>query len=56
MFRPERFNLQKAWRRQKKQEKLDKVNRTDVELEAYTAPAIVGHTDNIEISPEGKYL
>ncbi|XP_034833208.2 collagen and calcium-binding EGF domain-containing protein 1-like [Maniola hyperantus] len=50
--RPERFNLQKAWRRQRKQEKLEKENRTEQELEAYTAPPIIGEGP-VEISPRG---
>ncbi|XP_075979435.1 uncharacterized protein LOC142978762 isoform X2 [Anticarsia gemmatalis] len=48
--KPERFNLQKAWRRQRKQEKLDRESRTEQELEAYTAPPVDGPVD---ISPNG---
>ncbi|XP_021191238.3 collagen and calcium-binding EGF domain-containing protein 1 isoform X1 [Helicoverpa armigera] len=48
--RPERFNLQKAWRRQRKQDKLDRESKTEQELEAYTAPPIEGPVD---ISPNG---
>ncbi|CAD0202345.1 unnamed protein product [Chrysodeixis includens] len=48
--RPERFNLQKAWRRQRKQEKLERESHTEQELEAYTAPPIEGPVD---ISPNG---
>lgn len=40
-IRPERFNLQKAWRRQRKQENLEKENRTEEELEAYTSPPVI---------------
>ncbi|XP_073960258.1 collagen and calcium-binding EGF domain-containing protein 1-like [Choristoneura fumiferana] len=50
---PERFNLQKAWRRQRKQEKLDKESRTAQELEAYTPPPIVDTQGPVEISPHG---
>nr|XP_026493166.1 collagen and calcium-binding EGF domain-containing protein 1 isoform X1 [Vanessa tameamea] len=50
--RPERFNLQKAWRRQHKQEQLEKERKIEQELEAYTAPAIVG-AGPVEISPRG---
>ncbi|CAB3244916.1 unnamed protein product [Arctia plantaginis] len=49
--RPERFNLQNAWRRQRKQEKLDKESKTEQELEAFTAPPIEGHVD---ITPNGQ--
>ncbi|XP_041980646.1 collagen and calcium-binding EGF domain-containing protein 1-like [Aricia agestis] len=53
--RPERFNLQKAWRRQKKLEKLDKENRREQELEAYTAPAVQARDNAVDVSPEGEY-
>ncbi|KAG6457648.1 collagen and calcium-binding EGF domain-containing protein 1 isoform X2 [Manduca sexta] len=49
--RPERFNLQKAWRKQRKQEKLDKEGKTEQDLEAFTAPSIEGP---VEISPRGR--
>ncbi|XP_072938128.1 uncharacterized protein [Epargyreus clarus] len=51
--RPERFNLQKAWRRQQKQEQLEKESKTEQELEAYTAPSIVGNDGPVDISPNG---
>ncbi|CAH0718127.1 unnamed protein product, partial [Brenthis ino] len=50
--RPERFNLQKAWRHQHKQEQLEKESKIEQDLEAYTAPPVVG-ADPIEISPHG---
>ncbi|XP_045538982.1 collagen and calcium-binding EGF domain-containing protein 1 [Papilio machaon] len=48
---PERFNLQKAWRRQRKQEKQE--SETEQELEAYTAPPVHQTDDRVEISPNG---
>ncbi|CAK1580823.1 unnamed protein product [Parnassius mnemosyne] len=49
---PERFNLQKAWRRQRKQEKLERESHAE-ELEAYTAPPIHEHDGRVEIYPNG---
>lgn len=49
--KPERFNLQKAWRRQRKQEKIDRDSRTEQELEAYTAPSVASP---VEISSRGR--
>ncbi|XP_032514482.2 collagen and calcium-binding EGF domain-containing protein 1-like [Danaus plexippus] len=52
--RPERFNLQKAWRRQRKQENLEKENRTEEELEAYTSPPVIeGAGDVTSRGPDG---
>ncbi|XP_013169624.1 PREDICTED: collagen and calcium-binding EGF domain-containing protein 1-like [Papilio xuthus] len=48
---PERFNLQKAWRRQRKQEKQE--SETEQELEAYTAPPVHQTDERVEISPNG---
>ncbi|XP_022824604.1 collagen and calcium-binding EGF domain-containing protein 1-like isoform X2 [Spodoptera litura] len=48
--KPERFNLQKAWLRQRKRDKLERESKTEQELEAYTAPPIEGPVD---ISPNG---
>ncbi|CAG4935865.1 unnamed protein product [Colias eurytheme] len=50
--KPERFNLQKAWREQKKQEKLQRGNSTRQELEAYTAPPVEG-PEEVEINTHG---
>ncbi|KAJ0174968.1 hypothetical protein K1T71_009109 [Dendrolimus kikuchii] len=49
--RPERFNLEKAWRRQRKQERLEKESKIEQDLEAFTAPAIEGP---VEIVPHGQ--
>lgn len=49
--RPERFNLQKAWSHQRKQERLEKESKTEQDLEAYTAPAVEG---TVEIVPRGQ--
>ncbi|XP_045513568.1 collagen and calcium-binding EGF domain-containing protein 1-like isoform X1 [Pieris brassicae] len=52
--KPERFNLQKAWRQQRKQERLDRENGTLRDLEAYTAPSIMGpDNDEVEIHTHG---
>ncbi|XP_013147458.1 PREDICTED: collagen and calcium-binding EGF domain-containing protein 1-like [Papilio polytes] len=50
---PERFNLQKAWRRQRKQEKQERESETEQELEAYTAPPVHQTDERVEISPNG---
>ncbi|XP_038222042.1 collagen and calcium-binding EGF domain-containing protein 1-like [Zerene cesonia] len=50
--KPERFNLQKAWREQKKQEKLQRGNSTRQELEAFTPPAVEG-PEEVEINTHG---
>ncbi|KAM3960399.1 LOW QUALITY PROTEIN: uncharacterized protein ACR2FA_005495 [Aphomia sociella] len=51
---PERFNLQKAWRHQRKQEKREREGRTEQALEAYTAPPLEGAMyDPVYISPQG---
>ncbi|KAJ8714724.1 hypothetical protein PYW07_002949 [Mythimna separata] len=54
--KPERFNLQKAWRRQRKQEMLDRESRTEQELEAYTAPPIEGTVDILPNGLNGEIL
>lgn len=54
--KPERFNLQKAWRRQRKQEVLDRESRTEQELEAYTAPPIAGPVDILPNGLNGEIL
>ncbi|CAK1542021.1 unnamed protein product [Leptosia nina] len=51
--KPERFNLQKAWRQQKKQEKWERENGTQ-HLEAYTAPSILGPEGDVEINTHGR--
>ncbi|XP_047996171.1 collagen and calcium-binding EGF domain-containing protein 1-like isoform X1 [Leguminivora glycinivorella] len=50
---PERFDLQKAWRWQRKQERLEKERKTDQELEAYTVPPVITTKGPVEISPNG---
>lgn len=54
MFRPERFNLQKAWRRQRKQEMLERESKTEQELEAFTAPPI--ESVAVEVSSNGNFM
>ncbi|RVE44748.1 hypothetical protein evm_010600 [Chilo suppressalis] len=50
---PERFNLQKAWRHQRKQSQLEQEALTEQALEAYTAPPLVSQGP-VEISPNGQ--
>ncbi|KAL4717109.1 hypothetical protein ACJJTC_016996 [Scirpophaga incertulas] len=51
---PERFNLQKAWRYQRKQERLEQESLTEQALEAYTAPSIIRDDGQVDISPNGQ--
>ncbi|XP_026326069.1 collagen and calcium-binding EGF domain-containing protein 1-like [Hyposmocoma kahamanoa] len=50
---PERFNLQKAWRKQRKQEKQAMESTVEQDLEAYTIPAVDINTGPVEITPNG---
>ncbi|XP_060804529.1 collagen and calcium-binding EGF domain-containing protein 1-like [Amyelois transitella] len=50
---PERFNLQKAWSHQRRQERLENERNTEQALEAFTAPALEFTEDRVEISPDG---
>ncbi|KAL0821308.1 hypothetical protein ABMA28_005902 [Loxostege sticticalis] len=51
---PERFNLQKAWRHQRKQDRLEREKSTEQDLEAYTAPPIVKEVGTVVITPQGQ--
>ncbi|KAJ2949410.1 hypothetical protein O0L34_g15325 [Tuta absoluta] len=51
---PERFNMQKAWRQHRKQEKLEQESKIEQELEAYTVPPIITHDGPVEITPNGR--
>ncbi|XP_049871658.1 collagen and calcium-binding EGF domain-containing protein 1-like isoform X2 [Pectinophora gossypiella] len=50
---PDRFNMKKAWREYRRQ-KVEEENITEQELEAFTAPAIVGTNGPVEITLNGK--
>ncbi|XP_050679393.1 collagen and calcium-binding EGF domain-containing protein 1-like isoform X1 [Leptidea sinapis] len=51
--KPDRFDLQKAWRHQKRQDKLERENETDKQLEAYTAPPVEGPDGMVDINTHG---